>query len=179
MSNTLYTGDPLEVFLATLTARTGFLHVLGDWEAARQLSQRPPVLWRHPDDRNIIEAHTVTDRRPETDPFCEVEETIEMIVVAEDMRGAKWILTEIWRLGFDAGLSEVDGHSYVDHVVYGRVRRPRQGEPVPSVGVKLIDLITIRWLAPRQEPAYAEPDSVGITGKLYDGSTLKETVTSP
>jgi len=180
VSNTLYAKSPLERFIADITATTKFQHVLGDYEAARKVSQRPPVLWRHPEGRAIIELVPITDRRPEIDAFKTAEETIEMVVVAQDYFAALWTMTEIWRLGFDARTREAEdlGRSYRDDITYGRVRRGREGEfrGVPAGSFVLVDLVTIRWLVPRQEPLFATPESVDVSGIMKDGDTVVETI---
>ncbi len=183
MSNALYRGSPLEGFISDVAARSGFHHVLGDYEAARSTGQKHPVVWRHPIDRYILEAGPVTDHQAEVDVFAEVKETIEMIVVAEDYPRVLHVLSEIWRLAFDRPMLERNDIASLGSIEWGKVRRPRTNEPlpkgVPTSSFVLIDLVTITWLAPSQVALFIEPESVSVTGKMYEGETLKDTIEAP
>lgn len=182
-ANTLYRASPLETFVLNVSKRSTYQHVIGDYEGARSASQRAPVIWRHPVDRYILEAGPVTDHRSEVDPFCEVKETLEMIVTAEDYTRALHMLIEIWRLAFDAAALERAEVDYIAAIDYGKVRRPRTNEAmprgVPAAGFTLIDLVTLTWLAPRQIEAQFAVESVTATGKMYEGDTLQGTIEAP
>lgn len=181
-ANTAYRGSPLEAFVADISARSGLQQVLGDYEGARMSSQRPPVFWRHPSDRYILEVGPVTDHRAEIDPFAEVKETLELIVCGADYPRALADLVNIWRC-FEMPAIERDEVNYLIGVEYGKTRRPREREPlpagVPSSTFTLIDLVSITWLAPRQEPAYATIESVKVFGKLFEGGLLVDTTEAP
>lgn len=182
-ANTLYRASPLEAFIDDVAARSGFQHALGDYEGARLQSQRPPVLWRHPRDRYIIEAASPTDHRAELDIFIEAQETLEMIVSASDYAQARQMLVQIWRLAFDAPALTRNATDYLASVDYGKVRLPRTNEVfpkgVPTSGFVLIDLVTITWLEPRQAASLTQAETVDVTGKLYEGATLRGTVEAP
>lgn len=182
-ANTLYRASPLEAFIDDVAARSGYQHALGDYEAARLQSQRPPVIWRHPRDRYIIEATVPTDHRAELDIFTQAAETLEMIVAAPDYASARQMLVQIWRLAFDAPSLTRNAISYLASVDYGKVRLPRTNEVmpkgVPTSGFVLIDLVTITWLEPRQVAATTQAETVDVTGKMYEGATLKGTVEAP
>lgn len=182
-ANTLYRASLLEAFISDVSARSGYQHAVGDYELARSQSQRPPVIWRHPIDRYILEAAPVTDHRAEIDPFCEVKETLEMIVTAEDYTKALHVMTEIWRKAFDVAALTRNDILYLAAVEYGKVRRPRTNEVmpkgVPAAGFTLIDLVSLTWLAPRQLDAQYAVESVHVSGKLYEGDTLQETIEAP
>jgi hypothetical protein len=182
-ANTLYRASPLEAFIDNVAALCGFPHALGDYEQARLQSQRPPVIWRHPTDRYILEVVPVTDHRAELDIFADCQETLEMIVTGTDYAAARHTLVEIWRLAFDVPTITREGVQYLSDVEWGKVRRPRTNEvfpkSVPSSGFTLIDLVTLTWGAPRQAESAATVESVSATGKMYEGTTLKGTIGAP
>jgi hypothetical protein len=183
VSNTLYRGSMLEGFISDLAARTRFQHVLGDYEGARQQSPRPPIIWRHPRDRYILETSDVTDHQVELDVFAQVDETVEMFVHAEDYAKSLHMLLEVWRLGFDKPSLTRHGIEYVASVDYGKVRLPRVNEPlpkgVPTSGFLLIDLVKLTWLAPSQVASETTVESVSVTAKMFEGSTLREEIEAP
>lgn len=182
-TNTLYRASPLEAFIDDVAARSGFQHALGDYEGARLQGQRPPVIWRHPRDRYIIEASSPTDHRAELDIFTEAQETLEMIVTASDYAAARQMLVQIWRLAFDVPALTRNAIDYLASVDYGKVRLPRTNEVlpkgVPAAGFTLIDLVTIMWLEPRQAATLTQAETVAVAGKMYEGDTLKGTVEAP
>lgn len=183
MTNALYRSSPLEAFISDVAARSEMKHVLGDYEVARLASQRPPVIWRHPRDRYVLELEPVSDHRAEIDVFGQVKETLEMIVQGSDYAAALFALLKIWRTAFDAPSIERGGVDYLASIDYGkaRVARPNEVFPkgVPSGSVVLIDLVTITWLAPAQPEQFETVESTAVTAKMYDGASLQGTVEVP
>lgn len=177
--NVKYTGSPLEQFVRDMAVATSRQHVLGDYEAARMTGQKTPVIWRHPTDRAILEKMPLIERDKSIDAYAQIDETLEMIVQGKDYPEALHVLKETWRLGFDMRTRvAADERSYRDDITWGRVRRGREnefGNSVPAGAFVLVDLITIRWLAPRQEPLVGEADTVAVTGVLKHG-ILEETI---
>jgi hypothetical protein len=173
MSNVGYSRSPLEDFLRDLSLATGFPHTLGDYENVRKQAQKPPIVWRHPMDRQILDVMPLRNRKASVDAYKEVEETLEMVVVGADYLGALHLLTEVWRLGFDGRARTHEGsgdRKYRDNIIWGRVRRGREGEikGVPATSFALIDLVTIQWLLPRQEPLSALTETVSVGGIMTD-----------
>lgn len=183
MSNTLYRASPLEAFISDVSARSGMKHALGDYEVARLASQRPPVIWRHPRDRYVLELEPVTDHRPELDVFGQVKETLEMIVQGADYAAALFALLTIWRTAFDVPALQRAGVDYLAAIEYGkaRVARPNEVFPkgVPTTGIVLIDLVTITWLAPAQVENFETVESTSVEAKMYDGAALQGTLEVP
>lgn len=168
MSNAGYRGTPLECLVDDIAALTCMQHVLGDVE---DLSRRAPsrdsaIVWRHPRTGTVVDLQSPAEHRPELDVFAEAVETIEMVISRPDYASALWTLFEVYRLGFESATQERDGRSYLNHVEYGTVRRGTTADAVPSDGYTLIDTIKIHYLLPRQEPVFAQAESVSVGGIL-------------
>jgi hypothetical protein len=181
MSNVLYAKSFLMAFLREVERLSRRPMLLGDYEVARTAGHRRPVLWRHPQDRLILETSEVTDHRMEIDPFATCTETLEMIVTAPTYQEAWHILTEVWRLGFHGMLVERDERSYLSAISFGRTRRPRRGEELPQ-GVPagefvFIDLVSISYLLPSQEAASGTAESLSVEVTMQDaiGNIVGET----
>jgi len=177
-----YVKSHLEALARDLSARIEAPVHVGDPEGTRAWGTKAAIILRHPDDgREMLDFGPVTDHRPETEPFVEVTETLDLITAAPDYAAAMALLLRVELDGIQGATQDRNGLKWLSGLGLGSTRRPRANEALPQ-GVPvgyfvLVSVLKVVWLASRQNAIYGQAEGleVNVQMKNNSGETVGET----